>query len=40
MHWGLQSDLTRHHVTEVIDSALIFNRLHEALAAFQKLRTT
>ena len=40
MHWGLQSDLARHHVTEVIDPALIFSRLHEALAAFQKLRTT
>jgi sulfate permease, SulP family len=40
MHWGLQSDLARHHLAEVIDPALIFNRLHEALAAFQKLRTT
>jgi sulfate permease, SulP family len=38
MHGGLQSDFARHHVTKVIDPALIFNRLHEALAAFQKLR--
>ena len=37
MHWGLQSDLARHQL--VIDSALIFNRLHEALAAFQNSHT-
>jgi SulP family sulfate permease len=40
MHWGLKSDFARHHLIEVIDPALIFNRLHEALAAFQKLRDT
>jgi sulfate permease, SulP family len=38
MHWGLESDLARHHL--VIDPALIFNRLHEALEAFQKLRNS
>ena len=37
IHLGLKSDFARHHLTEVIDPALIFNRLHEALAAFQKL---
>jgi SulP family sulfate permease len=37
MHWGLKSDFARHHLIEVIDPALIFDRLHEALAAFQKL---
>jgi SulP family sulfate permease len=40
MHWGLTSDFARHQLIKVIDPALIFNRLHEALAAFQKLRDT
>jgi SulP family sulfate permease len=40
MHWGLKSDFVRHHLIEVIDPALIFDRLHDALAAFQKLRNT
>jgi sulfate permease, SulP family len=35
--WDLRSDLARHQVSELIAPALIFNRLHEALAAFQKL---
>jgi sulfate permease, SulP family len=35
--WGLKSDLMRHHVTELIDPAMIFNRLHDALEAFEKL---
>jgi SulP family sulfate permease len=39
MPWGLKADFARHHLTEVIDPSLIFNRLHDALAAFQKLRT-
>jgi sulfate permease, SulP family len=34
--WGLKSDLARHHVTELIDPAVIFNRLHDALEAFEK----
>jgi MFS superfamily sulfate permease-like transporter len=37
MPWGLKSDFARHHLNEVIDPALIFHRLHEAMAAFEKL---
>jgi SulP family sulfate permease len=39
MPFGLKADFARHRLTEVIDPALIFNRLHEALAAFEKLHT-
>jgi MFS superfamily sulfate permease-like transporter len=35
--WDLRSDFARHHLAESIDPSLIFNRLHEALAAFEKL---
>jgi SulP family sulfate permease len=34
--WSLKSDLVRHHVTELIDPSMIFNRLHDALTAFEK----
>ena len=37
MPFGLRADFARHRLTEVIDPALIFNRLHDALAAFEKL---
>jgi SulP family sulfate permease len=37
MPFGLRADFARHRLNEVIDPALIFNRLHEALAAFEKL---
>ena len=37
MPFGLKADFARHRLTEVIDPRLIFNRLHEALAAFEKL---
>jgi MFS superfamily sulfate permease-like transporter len=40
MHGGLESDFVRHHVAEVIDPALIFRRLHQALSAFRKLNAT
>jgi MFS superfamily sulfate permease-like transporter len=33
--WDLRSDFDRHHVTEVIGPAWIFNRLHDAIAAFE-----
>ena len=33
--WDLRSDFDRHHVTEVIGAAWIFNRLHDAIAAFE-----
>jgi sulfate permease, SulP family len=39
MHIGLKSDFVRHHLAEVIDPALIFNRLHDALDAYQKLHS-
>jgi SulP family sulfate permease len=35
--WGLKSDLTRHHVTELIDPSMVFNRLHDAMDAFEKV---
>lgn len=34
----LQADLDRHHLTEVIGRDHIFARLHDALAAFEKVR--
>jgi sulfate permease, SulP family len=33
--WDLRSDCDRHHVTEVIGAGRIFNRLHDAIAAFE-----
>jgi sulfate permease, SulP family len=33
--WDLRSDFDRHHLTEMIGPAQIFNRLHDALAAFE-----
>jgi sulfate permease, SulP family len=38
MPWDLKADFARHHLTEVIDPLRIFNRLHEALSAFEKLQ--
>jgi sulfate permease, SulP family len=35
--WGLKADMVRHHVTELIDPSMIFNRLHEARKAYAKL---
>jgi MFS superfamily sulfate permease-like transporter len=32
MPWGLKADFARHHLTEVIDPSLIFDRLHDARA--------
>lgn len=36
MHVGLKSDFVRHHLAEAIDPNMIFDRLHQALAAYQK----
>lgn len=33
--WDLKSDFDRHHVTEVIGPGRLFNRLHDAIAAFE-----
>jgi sulfate permease, SulP family len=38
MPWDLKADFQRHHLIEVIDPLLIFNRLHDALAAFKKVQ--
>jgi sulfate permease, SulP family len=35
--WDLRADFARHRVTEFIDPSMIFNRLHDAVAAFEKL---
>jgi MFS superfamily sulfate permease-like transporter len=37
MPWDLKSDFARHHLTEAIDPSRIFDRLHDALAAFERL---
>ncbi len=34
MPWGLKADFARHHLAETTDSSRIFNRLHDALSAF------
>jgi MFS superfamily sulfate permease-like transporter len=34
--WDLKSDFNRHHVTEVIGPGRFFNRLHDAIAAFEE----
>jgi hypothetical protein len=39
MPFGLRADFARHRLNEAIDPALIFNRLHAALAAFEKLHS-
>jgi sulfate permease, SulP family len=38
IRWDLRADFTRHHLTESIDPSLIFNRLHDARKAFEKLK--
>lgn len=35
--WDLRAEFDRHHLTEAIGSARIFNRLHDAVAAFDAL---
>jgi SulP family sulfate permease len=35
MPWDLRSDFDRHHLTEAIGTARIFNRLHDAISAFE-----
>jgi len=35
--WDLRSEFDRHHLTEAIGPARIFNRLHDAIAAFEGL---
>ncbi|HUZ94449.1 MAG TPA: SulP family inorganic anion transporter [Edaphobacter sp.] len=35
MPWDLRSDFDRHHLTEAIGPARIFNRLHDAISAFE-----
>ena len=40
MSVDLQADFARHHLTEVVPPSRIFSRLHDALAAFEKLQHT
>jgi sulfate permease, SulP family len=35
--WDLRSEFDRHHLTEAIGPARIFNRIHDAIAAFEAL---
>jgi SulP family sulfate permease len=34
--WNTKADFERHHLTECIGTSMIFNRLHEALDAYEK----
>ncbi|WP_433967768.1 SulP family inorganic anion transporter [Tunturiibacter gelidiferens] len=36
--WNTRADFDRHHLTEVIGSAWIFNRLHDALEAYESTK--
>jgi len=36
--WDTKADFDRHHLTEAIGPSLIFNRLHDAIAAYEKLQ--
>jgi SulP family sulfate permease len=36
--WDTRADFDRHHLTEAIGPSLIFNRLHDALDAYEKLQ--
>jgi len=36
--WNTNADFQRHHLTETIGPSLIFNRLHDALDAYEKLQ--
>jgi SulP family sulfate permease len=36
--WDTRADFDRHHLTEVIGPSLIFNRLHDAVDAYEKLQ--
>jgi MFS superfamily sulfate permease-like transporter len=35
--WDLRADFDRHHLTDAIGPVLIFNRLHDAIEAFEQL---
>jgi len=35
--WDTRADFDRHHITEAIGPTRIFNRLHDAIAAFEEL---
>jgi MFS superfamily sulfate permease-like transporter len=35
--WGTRADFDRHHLTEVIGASRIFDRVHDALDAFERL---
>ncbi len=34
--WNTRADFDRHHLTETIGPSLLFNRLHDALDAYEK----
>jgi SulP family sulfate permease len=36
--WGTREDFDRHHLTESVGEALLFNRLHDAVNAFEKMQ--
>lgn len=40
MPWDLSAEFKRHHLADVINPSLIFNKLHDAIAAFEALPKT
>jgi MFS superfamily sulfate permease-like transporter len=36
--WGTREDFDRHHLTESVGEARLFNRLHDAVNAFEKMQ--
>jgi sulfate permease, SulP family len=38
--WNTRADFDRHHLTETIGLSLLFNRLHDALDAYEKQQST
>jgi SulP family sulfate permease len=36
--WGTRADFDRHHLTESVGEARLFNRLHDAVNAFEKMQ--
>jgi MFS superfamily sulfate permease-like transporter len=37
--WNTKADFDRHYLTECIGTSMIFNRLHDALDAYEKLQS-
>lgn len=38
LQWGAKADFARHHLTDMFDASMLFNRLHDALDAYQNFQ--